>query len=133
MSTFYKIVKGLLILFCLFIIFTGVAWQVSTESKIRKFKENCSYLKSRQRIKYTPVILYPIICLQDKRVLRRNRILHGLLVEDCRNMDITGYDLEYMMHIYFSVHEKDSLLKAFNIDIDHPHRWHKKSVDSLNK
>jgi hypothetical protein len=111
---YVKIAAYLLLFFLMYII---VGLQVDYETAIRGMRKKCTSLGRKERLKYTPVAVYKVICLVNKETLHRDRLLSSLLVNDCLNIPIMGYHTMYVTHVFLSDKEKDSLLLGYDAEI----------------
>ncbi len=112
------IIRIIILAITSFIMVFSIALQINYESDISTLKNQCSYFSHLKRRYYTPVIVYKYIYFTNTRERNTDRALMHYPFLACKHLMPPDYEIEYMMHIYYSSHEKDSLLKAYNLDID---------------
>ena len=123
MRVIKRLVMYLLLVFVLF----NIYWQFCYEQSIKRVCERCDNVKKRKRLKYTPILVYKLSEMIGNPKLHKDRLLALVLVADCPiTYEVTGYELEYMCHVYLSEHEKDSLLLVHKTDVDRSLRWRKR-------
>ena len=109
--------KKILLTIAMILALLNIYWQYDYEQAIKEVKRKCTNVSKRKRIKYTPVFIHKLRYAFDRQELERDRLLHKLLIMDCSNVEIAGYQLMYLTHVYLTEREKDSLLKVYDAEI----------------
>ena len=102
------------IIVCIFLVLLsyGSLLQIRSEQVIGQLNKKCPEISNRKRIKYTPFVLYALSDWAKGRGMRKDRLLQRILVINCADLEGLGYQFEYLVHIYMTEHEKDSLISV---------------------